>query len=144
MVVFGLVLVALAAVVIAYMWLALADATPMSIDYGFLNVELTPLWIFFAGGITLAALTCGLWLMGVGAKSQARRSKEMRQLKKQARTDQQQREAAGKTSPSTTARDGEARHDSARDEVHTDTHPDRRPILPRPERDGDTRPDTRH
>lgn len=84
MIVFGLVLLILAVVVIAYVWLATAGMSPVSIDYGILNVELAPLWFFFAGGITLAVATSGIWLMGVGAKASARRAKEMRELRRAA------------------------------------------------------------
>lgn len=85
MIVFGLVLLILAIVVIAYVWLATAGMSPVSIDYGVLNVELSPLWFFFAGGITLAVATSGLWLIGVGAKTSTRRAKEMRELRRQAK-----------------------------------------------------------
>lgn len=84
MVVFGLILLILALLVIGYVWLATGGMDPVSIDYGILNVELTPLWFFFAGGITLAVATSGLWLMGVGAKASARRAKEVRELRRQA------------------------------------------------------------
>jgi hypothetical protein len=85
MIVFGLVLLILAVIAIAYVWLATAGMTPISIDYGVLNVELTPLWFFFAGGIVLAIATSGLWLMGVGAKTSARRAREVRELRRQAK-----------------------------------------------------------
>lgn len=85
MIIFGLVLFILAVIVIAYVWLATAGMAPISIDYGILNVELTPLWFFFAGGIVLAVATSGLWLMGVGAKASARRAKEVRELRRQAK-----------------------------------------------------------
>lgn len=84
MVVFGLILVLLAGAVVAYMWLATAGMPPVSIDYGFLNVQLSPLWLFLVGGITLAVLTSGIWLMAVGARSSARRHKEVRDLRRQA------------------------------------------------------------
>lgn len=84
MVVFGLILLILAILVIGYVWLATGGMAPVSIDYGILNVELSPLWFFFAGGITLAVATSGLWLMGVGAKASARRAKEVRELRRQA------------------------------------------------------------
>ncbi|WP_238348501.1 hypothetical protein [Ornithinimicrobium pratense] len=85
MIVFGAVLLILALVVIAYVWLATSGMSDISIDYGVLNVELTPLWFFLAGGITLAVGTSGLWLMGVGAKSSTRRAKEVRELRRQAK-----------------------------------------------------------
>lgn len=85
MIIFGLVLLILAIIVIAYVWLATSGMAPVSIDYGILNVELSPLWFFFAGGITLAVATSGLWLMGVGAKSSARKAKEVRELRRQAK-----------------------------------------------------------
>lgn len=85
MIIFGLILFILAVIVIAYVWLATSGMTPISIDYGILNVEITPLWFFFAGGIVLAVATSGLWLMGVGAKTSARRAKEMRELRRQAK-----------------------------------------------------------
>ena len=85
MIIFGLVLLILAIIVIAYVWLATGGMSPISVDYGILNVELSPLWFFFAGGITLAVATSGLWLMGVGAKSSARKAKEVRELRRQAK-----------------------------------------------------------
>lgn len=92
MIVFGLVLLILAIVVIAYVWLATAGMSPVSIDYGVLNVELSPLWFFFAGGITLAVATSGLWLIGVGAKASTRRAKEMRELRRQAKESERRTE----------------------------------------------------
>lgn len=85
MVVFGLILLILAVAVLAYMWLATAGMDPLVIDYGFLNVELSPLWLFLAGGITLAVLTSGVWLIAVGTRNSARRAREMRELRRQAK-----------------------------------------------------------
>lgn len=145
MVVFGLILLLVALAVIAYMWLATAGMDPVSIDYGFLNVELSPLWLFFAGGITLAVATSGLWLMGVGARSGARRAREMRELRKQAkeadrRSERDRDRAALGTSDdrSTSPRGG---HSGGRgtgagagygDRGHGRGRGDDGPILPRP------------
>lgn len=85
MIVVGVILLLLALVVIIYMWLATAGMPPVEISYGVLNVGLTPVWLFFLGGIALAVATSGLWLLGVGAKSAARRNKEMRELRRQAK-----------------------------------------------------------
>lgn len=85
MVIFGLILLLLAVAVIVYMWLATTGMTPIDIDYGILNVSLTPFWLFVAGGVALAAATSGLWLLGVGTRSKARKSKEMRELRRQAK-----------------------------------------------------------
>ena len=84
MVVFGLILLLVALAIVIYMWLATAGMDPIAITYGFLNVEITPIWLFIVGGITLAAATCGLWLLAVGTRSKARRAKEVRQLRRQA------------------------------------------------------------
>lgn len=95
MVVFGLILLLLALIVIGYVWLATAGMTPVSIDYGFLNVEVSPWWLFLAGGITLAVATSGLWLIGVGAKSSARRAREVRELRRQAKESDRRAERSG-------------------------------------------------
>ncbi|WP_131103488.1 hypothetical protein [Ornithinimicrobium sufpigmenti] len=95
MIVFGAVLLILALIVIAYVWLATAGMSQISIDYGVLNVELSPLWFFFAGGITLAVATSGLWLMGVGAKTSARKAKEVRELRRQAKESDRRTERDG-------------------------------------------------
>lgn len=107
MVVFGLVLLVLALAVIAYMWFATRGVESAQISYGFLNIDVTPFWMFLAGGITLAVATCGLWLMAVGARSRARRSKEVRQLRRQA-------QESGRTGSGTTTGTG-AGHDRATD-----------------------------
>ena len=85
MVIFGLILLLLALAVVGYMWFATAGMAPVDIDYGILNISLEPFWLFVAGGIALAAATSGLWIMGVGAKTKARKSKEMRELRRQAK-----------------------------------------------------------
>lgn len=85
MIVVGVILLLLALVVIIYMWLATAGMPPVEISYGILNIEITPVWLFFLGGIALAVATSGLWLLGVGAKTAARRNKEMRELRRQAK-----------------------------------------------------------
>lgn len=85
MIVVGVILLLLALVVIVYMWLATAGMPPVEISYGILNLDLTPVWLFFLGGIALAVATSGLWLLGVGTKSAARRSREMRELRRQAK-----------------------------------------------------------
>lgn len=95
MIVFGAVLLILALVVIAYVWLATAGMPEISVDYGVLNVQLSPLWFFFAGGITLAVATSGLWLMGVGAKASARKAKEVRELRRQAKESERRTERDG-------------------------------------------------
>lgn len=155
MIVFGAVLLILALIVIAYVWLATSGMAPISIDYGVLNVELTPLWFFLAGGITLAVATSGLWLMGVGAKVSTRRAKEVRELRRQAKesdrraeregdraalgTDRATTGTRGGTAPragsSTGARGRE--HGSAAGTGSTTTGHDsgQQPILPRPGRD---------
>lgn len=154
MIIFGLVLLILAIIVIAYVWLATGGMSPISVDYGILNVELSPLWFFFAGGITLAVATSGLWLMGVGAKTSTRRAKEMRELRRQAKesdrgaerdrdraalgsdqgrrtgsSDATTRPGPGQGTSTGTTRDGSTQPGAAR--------PDggQQPILPRPGRD---------
>lgn len=95
MVIFGLILLLLALAVIGYMWFATQGMAPVDIDYGILNISLEPFWLFVAGGIALAAATCGLWIMGVGAKSRARKAKEMRELRRQAKEADRRAERAG-------------------------------------------------
>lgn len=85
MVIFGLILLLLALAVIGFMWFATAGMASVNIDYGILNVSLTPFWLFVAGGIALAAATCGLWIMAVGARTRTRKAKEVRELRRQAK-----------------------------------------------------------
>lgn len=85
MVVFGLILLLIALAVIAYMWLATRGMEPVQITYGVLNVDLTPIWLFVIGGITLAAATCGIWLLAVGTRSKARKAREVRELRRNAK-----------------------------------------------------------
>ena len=131
MVVFGLVLLVVALAVIAYMWLATRGMDPAQISYGFLNVEVTPFWMFLAGGITLAVATCGLWLMAVGARSRARRAKEVRELRRQAGTNGSQgtgqtRDGASGSAGGSTAKAGGRPASTASTAQRSD------PILPRP------------
>lgn len=85
MVVLGLILLLVALAVVIYMWLATRGMDPVQISYGILNVEITPIWLFVVGGITLAAATSGLWLLAVGTRSKARRAREVRELRRQAK-----------------------------------------------------------
>lgn len=154
MIVVGVILLLLALVVIVYMWLATAGMPPVEISYGILNLDLTPVWLFFLGGIALAVATSGLWLLGVGTKSAARRSREMRELRRQAKeterrgerdrdraalgsdqgrrtgsSDATTRPGPGQGTSTGTTRDGSTQPGAAR--------PDggQQPILPRPGRD---------
>ena len=52
---------------------------------GILNVELLPLWLYLAGVATLAVAALGFWMLGAGARSKARRAREVRELRKQAK-----------------------------------------------------------
>lgn len=85
MVIFGLILLLVALAVVLYMWLATRGMDPVQITYGPLNVDITPIWLFVVGGITLAAATCGIWLLAVGTRSKARKAKEVRELRRQAK-----------------------------------------------------------
>ena len=126
MVVFGVVLLLVALAVMVYMWLATRGMDPVQISYGVLNVEITPIWLFVVGGITLAAATSGLWLLAVGTRSKARRAREVRELRRQAkdsdRRTERERDAArlGSTDGRQQGTDGPA----TRDDRST-------PILPR-------------
>ncbi|KUG51830.1 hypothetical protein AVL62_07745 [Serinicoccus chungangensis] len=117
MVVFGVVLLLLALAVIIYMWLATRGMDPVQISYGVLNVDLTPIWLFAIGGIALAAATSGLWLLAVGTRAKARRAREVRELRRQAkdsdRRTERERDAArlGSTEGRTTGTDGPATKD---------------------------------
>lgn len=95
MVIFGLILLLLALAVVAYMWFATQSMPAVDIDYGFLNLSMEPFWLFVAGGITLAAATCGLWIMAVGTRSSARKAKEVRELRRQAKDADRRAERAG-------------------------------------------------
>lgn len=80
----GVILVLLAAAVLTYVLLATAGMTPVEISYGPLNVEVQPLWLYLAGVLTLAVAALGLWMAAAGARSKARKAKEVRELRKQA------------------------------------------------------------
>lgn len=85
MLIIGLLLILLAAAVVAYMLLATAGSPAVSIDYGILNVEMPPLWLYLAGLATLAIAALGFWMVGAGARSKSRRAREVRELRKQAK-----------------------------------------------------------
>lgn len=85
MLILGLLLLLLAAAVITYMVLATAGMATVPVDYGILNLDLQPLWLFLAGAGTVAVAAIGLWLMGAGARAKARQAKEVRELRKQAK-----------------------------------------------------------
>lgn len=140
MIIFGVILLVLALLVIAYMWLATAGMEPIPITYGVLNLDISPVWLFFLGGITLAAATCALWLLGVGAKSQRRRSKEVRELRRQAAAKDANRraartgDAANVDRPSATGTAGTGTGATGTSQASSRTG-DQGPILPRPGRD---------
>lgn len=94
MLIFGLLLLLLAAAVITYMILATNGMADIRLDYGILNLDLPPLWLFLAGALTVAVAAIGLWLMAIGARSKARRAKEVRELRKQAKTQDRRVERA--------------------------------------------------
>ncbi|AXH97144.1 LapA family protein [Ornithinimicrobium avium] len=85
MLVIGFLLILLAAAAIAYVLLATAGDPAVQISYGVLNVEITPLWLYLAGVLTLLVAALGVWIVGVGARTKARRGREVRELRKQAR-----------------------------------------------------------
>lgn len=137
MVIFGLILLLLALAVIGYMWFATAGMAPVEIDYGILNVSLTPFWLFVAGGIALAVATSGLWLIGVGARSKARKAKEVRELRRQAKEADRRAERASDSAAldrgATTGRASSTQSSRPSTEART-THPmtsSNPPILPR-------------
>lgn len=141
MVIVGLILFLLALAVVAYMWFATVGMDPVGIDYGILNVSLTPFWLFVAGGIALAVATSGLWIMAVGARSRARKAKEMRELRRQAKESDRRAERqgdsaaldrAGTTGRTTTQPSRSS--DASRTTVAPSSGSER-PILPRTSRD---------
>lgn len=85
MMIIGFLLILLAVVVIAYVVLATAGDAAVEVSYGVLNVQITPLWLFLAGVLTLLVAAVGFWMTGVGARRKARQSREMRELRKQAK-----------------------------------------------------------
>lgn len=85
MLIIGLLLVLLAAAVIAYMVVATAGMPDVRLDYGILNLEMPPLWLYLAGLLTLAVAALGFWMLGAGARIKARRAREVRELRKQAK-----------------------------------------------------------
>ena len=82
MLIFGFLLILLAAGVIAYMVAATTGMPDVRLDYGILNLELPPLWLYLAGLLTLAVAALGFWMVGAGARLKARRAKEVRELKR--------------------------------------------------------------
>jgi hypothetical protein len=95
MLIFGLLLVLLAAAVITYMVLATAGMPNVQIDYGILNLDIQPLWLYLAGLLTLAVAALGFWLVGAGARSKAKRAREVRELRKQAKAQDRRVERSG-------------------------------------------------
>lgn len=95
MLIFGLLLVLLAAAVITYMVLATVDMPNVAIDYGILNLDIQPLWLYLAGLLTLAVAALGFWLIGAGARIKARRAREVRELRKQAKAQDRRVERSG-------------------------------------------------
>lgn len=85
MLVIGFLLILLAAAVIAYVLLATAGDPAVEISYGVLNVEITPLWLYLAGVLTLLVAAVGVWMVGAGARTKARKAREVRELRKQAK-----------------------------------------------------------
>ncbi|WP_130012612.1 hypothetical protein [Serinicoccus sediminis] len=126
MVVFGVVLLLVALAVIIYMWLATRGMDPVQISYGVLNVDLTPIWLFAIGGIALAAATSGLWLLAVGTRSKARRAREVRELRRQAKDSDRRAERQRDADRLGSSDDNRQRTDPARTEDRSST-----PILPR-------------
>lgn len=94
MVILGLLLVLAALVVgvLAFYALPTASST-VSYDIFGNQLSINPLTIFFSGVVAALLLLLGLWLLSVGAKKSARRSKELRDLrrdqKEQAKLDEQ-------------------------------------------------------
>lgn len=149
MVIVGLILLLLALAVIGYMWFATQGMAPVDIDYGILNVSLEPFWLFVAGGVALAAATSGLWIMGVGARSRARKAKEVRELRRQAKEADRRAERAsdsaslGRSSstpaPSAPPPSGTAPRPPASGTSSTSSTGSDAPVLPRtPRTDGPT------
>lgn len=95
MVIFGFLLILLAAGVIAYTVAATTGMPVVRLDYGILNLELPPLWLYLAGLLTLAVAALGFWMVGAGARMRARRAKEVRELKRQAKQADRRAERAG-------------------------------------------------
>ena len=85
MLIFGLLLILLAAAVIAYMVVATNGMPEVTVDYGILNLEMPPLWLYLAGVLTLAVAALGFWMVGAGARRKARQAREVRELRKQAK-----------------------------------------------------------
>lgn len=108
MVIVGVILLLAALAVIAFVYLATQDMTPLVIDYGFLNVSVSPLWLFLAGGLTLAVATSACWIIGVGTRINQKRRAEVKRLRAQAqasgRTPGQSRPAAEREAQPTTGR----------------------------------------
>ncbi|SOC56299.1 hypothetical protein [Ornithinimicrobium cerasi] len=94
MLIFGFLLLLLAAAVVAYMVLATVDMASVRLDYGILNLDLPPLWLYLAGLLTLLVAALGFWMVGAGARSKARRAREVRELRKQAKVQDRRTERA--------------------------------------------------
>lgn len=95
MLIIGLLLLLLAAAIITYMVLATAGEPAMHLDYGILNLELEPLWLYLSGAATVAVAAIGLALMAAGARSKARKAREVRELRKQAKDQDRRVERSG-------------------------------------------------
>jgi membrane protein implicated in regulation of membrane protease activity len=106
MLILGLLLLLAAAAVVTYTVLATVGMADVRLDYGILNIDLPPLWLYLAGLLTLAVAALGLWMVGAGARSKARRAREVRELRKQAKVQDRRVERAddATTGRGTTAR----------------------------------------
>ena len=109
MLILGLLLLLLAAAVITYMILATNGMTDVHLDYGILNLDLPPLWLYLAGAITVAVAAIGLWLMAAGARAKARQAREVRALRKQAKESERRVERSGDASAPRIPRSSTAR-----------------------------------
>lgn len=135
MVVLGLLLVlaALAAGVLAVYGLPTSGAK-ISWDLLGNSVSLSPTLIFFIGVLSAIALALGLWLMSLGAKRNARKRRELKELRREQRHSerigQADRGRRDETRRDTSAdpRTGTARHDEVRDTRDTDTARDTRDV----------------
>ncbi len=85
MLVLGIVLVLVALVAIGYMWFGTQGQAPLAIDLGAFEINLTPLQLFLLGAACLVVLFLGLVLTLSGMRRQAKRRREVKDLRHQVR-----------------------------------------------------------
>lgn len=79
----GLILIILAIIVIAYVIFATRDLEVLTIDWGIVQTDLSPLQLFFLGAVTVLVLSIGSGMLGVGLKRAGAKRAEVKRLRKE-------------------------------------------------------------